>query len=187
MHLIVGVDPGTNVGLALFDINANLIYKGTMNGGKERIVEKIRSWGEPCVVATDVNPAPELVLRIASYFNARLFVPQRSMLEKEKNEMVHGQKVVGDHERDAVSGVLKFFRSNDAKLRWVDRVIKERRLEKHADEIRYCVLSGVSAADAISILTAPVTVPQTPELKEKPSSGKQRKENLSMELLRENA
>lgn len=153
VHLIVGLDPGTNIGLAMFDIESNLVYLGTIkNGGKEKVVAKILEFGTPCVVATDVALPPEFVINIASYFNAKLFAPSKDIAEAEKNSLTKEFTKYNNHERDALVAALKFFNENNNKFRWLARVLKEQELVSLSSEVKAYLFRGVPVASAIKAL-----------------------------------
>lgn len=152
--LIVGVDPGIYLGVAIFDLGQNLLSAVTItNGGKEAAVAEITKYGTPVIVAGDVSPPPEFVIHIASYFNARLVYPKSVILEKEKSEMAAQYKPKTAHERDAISAAVKFFKEQDNKMRWIERVLRDKDLSKFEQDVKRYVLSGTRIDDAIRVLT----------------------------------
>lgn len=197
--IIVGVDPGTYVGIAVFDVNARLLSAVTItNGGKEAAVAEIARHGTPIVVASDVSPPPELVTQIASYFNARLACPRRSLLEKDKTEAAAPFKPGSAHERDAIAAVVDFFKENANKMRWVERVLRDKGLSCIEPDVKRFVLSGVRVDDAIralvpsqkeygAVLTYAATLPDKPKRPEKPGDRHGTERELLAELLEANA
>jgi len=88
MKIIVGIDPGTNVGLAIFDLNKNLIFIKTLRrAGKNEVIKEIEKIGRPVVVSTDVKELPPLVKKVASYFNSKIFYPDREITSLEKAKL----------------------------------------------------------------------------------------------------
>ena len=109
--IIVGIDPGTNVGIAIFDIKKTLISSCTItNGGREKVVTEILRHGTPSVIVTDVHSPPEFVIQIATYFNAKISAPETVVKENEKISLAHDYPYGSQHERDAIAAVLKFFK-----------------------------------------------------------------------------
>jgi len=155
--LIIGVDPGTSTSFAAFDLDGNFIWTETIrNPGKEGIIEEILKQGIPVVVATDVAVPPEFVARIASNFNARLFAPDRDMLQRDKEELIKEKEIETEnaHERDAAAAAINFIKYYKNKMAWIDRNIDERELRELGDEIKTYVLQGVPLGKVIDYLTA---------------------------------
>ncbi len=130
-YLIVGYDPGMQVGLAVIDLDMkpHLITSGRELDRGE-ILSKLTNIGIPVIVATDKNPPPEMVRKLAAMLNAQLFVPLRSLSTSEKEILVseysrlHGVGVKNTHERDALSAALKAYRFYQDKLEKLVKKIK---------------------------------------------------------------
>ncbi len=128
-YLIVGYDPGMQVGLAVIDLDMkpHLITSGRELDRGE-ILSKLTSIGIPVIVATDKNPPPEMVRKLAAMLNAQLFVPPRSLSTSEKEILVseysrsYSVAVKNTHERDALSAALKAYRFYQDKL---DKLVKK--------------------------------------------------------------
>ncbi|MEM4589942.1 MAG: DUF460 domain-containing protein [Candidatus Micrarchaeia archaeon] len=151
--IIVGVDPGTYIGIAIFDLNANLIHSSTITDkGKEVVVSEISKYGNPIVVASDVSPPPHLVTQIASYFNARLYYPKTTISDISKTIETASYKFSSVHERDAIMAVLSFFKENANKLRWIERTLRDKGLSKIEEDVKRYALSGMRVDDAIKAL-----------------------------------
>lgn len=135
-YLIIGIDPGNTIGLAAVDFEGKLVEASHLqNGGVEGAVSLVERWGTPSVIACDVKPAPEFVLKMASYFNVRMFVPSRTWREDEKKEILKNVRIRNDentggrirnddfkigentHERDAISAAVGAWRENQNLLR----------------------------------------------------------------------
>jgi len=123
-HLIVGVDPGHTIGIAALDFEGNICNASNTSGGIESAVSIIESWGTPSIIACDVTPAPEFVLKLASYFNVKLFVPKKTWREDDKREMLKqaeekaGKRLAQNtHERDALSAAIGAYRESQNQLR----------------------------------------------------------------------
>ena len=151
--IIVGVDPGTYVGIAIFDIKKNLIAAHTItNSGREKVVEEIIKYGTPTVVVTDVHTIPEFVIHIATYFNAKIYAPETNVGEQEKIALAHDYNYESQHERDAIAAVLRFFKQYENKFRWADKLIAEKGLGAYEESIKHSILAGVRISDSISAL-----------------------------------
>ena len=61
--IIVGLDPGIKTGIALIDLNGNLIItKSSKNFSKSKISEFILNFGNPIIFSCDVSPLPKKYL-----------------------------------------------------------------------------------------------------------------------------
>ena len=151
--IIVGVDPGTYVGLAIFDVNMNLLSSSTIiDKGKEAVVAEITKHGHPIVVASDVSPPPSFVTQIASYFNARISSPRSTISDFEKTRDTSRYKFGSVHERDAIIAVLSFFNESSNKLRWIEKTLRDKGLTHIEEDVKRYALSGMRVDDAIKAL-----------------------------------
>lgn len=155
--LIVGVDPGTTAAFAALGLDRRLLRVWSRrDAGREEAVAALREAGDPAIVATDVAVPPEFVLRVASDFNARLFIPSHDMREAEKVHLSQGFKFSNLHERDAIACAVKAYNSVSNVLRKVERALAEKGLRERVDEAQALVLNGVRVDDAIGLFAAPL-------------------------------
>lgn len=112
----------------------------------DRIVREIAKAGIPSMIASDVNPAPAFVLKIAARFNVRAFVPPRSMQTGEKMEIAEHMATV--HERDALAAAVKCYRFYANRLRQIG--LMETGLDR--DRLMHLVLQGYSLKNAVLML-----------------------------------
>ncbi len=142
-YLIVGYDPGIVAGLAAIDLDMNPIL---IVSGREldrgTAVSLLTDVGIPVVVATDKNPPPDMVKKLAAMLNAQLFTPPKSLSTGEKESLVNEYakkfdlEVRNTHERDALAAALKaysIFREKIEKLNAKVRSIgiKVKNLQKY--------------------------------------------------------
>ncbi|MEM4823759.1 MAG: DUF460 domain-containing protein, partial [Zestosphaera sp.] len=123
-YLIVGYDPGVSVGLAVLDLDMNLVY---VTSGRELdrgdIHNLLIKLGRPALVATDKNPPPEMCRKLAASLGALLYVPQKSLSTADKEmsvaEFIKQHPTIdikNSHERDALAAALKAYREFQEKL-----------------------------------------------------------------------
>lgn len=132
-YLIVGYDPGMNVGLAVLDLDMNPVY---ITSGREldrgEISSVLVKLGHPAVIATDKSPPPEMCRKLAASLGAMLYVPERSLSTAEKEVMVAdftglhpSVSVRNAHERDALAAALKAYSEFQRKLEKLSRKLRE--------------------------------------------------------------
>jgi len=124
--LIVGIDPGTSVGVAVLDIYGNLISTCSKRGMKRSdIIHYIMKFGRPLIIASDVTPAPKSVEKIARSFGSRLYYPKFSLLIIEKFSVVrnYSDAAYDEHQRDALAAALKAWKKYRSMLIRVDHAL----------------------------------------------------------------
>jgi len=146
-HLIVGIDPGSTVGVALLDLTGGKLACLSFEGGgiaeASRVIER---HGTPSLVACDVTPPPEMALRLASYFSCRLFVPQRQIREADKRAVASGAGVKNSHERDAYCAAVYAYRASANKLRQIDALTDVSSEDR--GRLKHLLLKGYRLQDA---------------------------------------
>jgi hypothetical protein len=154
--LIVGIDPGMTYGIAILDIDGNVIYIGSWQRmGRLEAVELIEKYGKPIVVATDVYPVPIGVKKIASQFGAELYVPDRVLTVEEKRNIIEkalekGEIVDSDsHMRDAYAAAYMAYKAFSKKLTEVNKYLEKTGLDIPAENVKKRIIGGSSLADAV--------------------------------------
>jgi predicted RNase H-like nuclease (RuvC/YqgF family) len=109
---IVGIDPGTTVGIAILSLDGDLLYLKSFRGiAPDEVVKLIAEYGKPAVISSDVTPMPGSVEKIRRSFNA---VPASPGIEVSAEEKIALGKTFGysnDHARDALTAALLTYRS----------------------------------------------------------------------------
>ena len=150
-RVIAGIDPGSTAGVAVLDLSGNVLLLQSTDGGIGETVRLIERTGTPSLIACDVNPPPEAVLRIASFFSCRAFRPEREIREQEKREIARGVGARNNHERDAYCSAAMGLRANANKLRQIDS--REDLPGWMKDEVKHLVLKGCRMQDALLVLS----------------------------------
>jgi predicted RNase H-like nuclease (RuvC/YqgF family) len=163
VYLIVGVDPGTTKGVAALDFKGNVV--GLLSGkemGLDAVLSYLIGLGTVSVVATDVCPAPDFVLKVASQLGAIVYVPAESAKVVEKMEATKHYSVDDTHQRDALSAALIAFASYKNKFIKIDSLD----LGTDAEDIKHLVVQGISISEAQKQLAgfdAPTEVVEKPQ------------------------
>lgn len=129
-------------------MNGRLIASGCeKEASVERVVERISKVGIPSLIATDVNPPPYFVMKVAARFAVRVFFPQRNMNEEEKKSI--GREMTDVHIRDAYAAAVKAYREYANRFRQIE--LLEMTVDK--DKLKHMVLQGYKLSTALSILS----------------------------------
>ena len=149
-YIIVGIDPGTTTGVAILDLNGNLIeLSSSRTRTPAELIETIAEAGRPLIVASDVKPVPSGVDKIKRAFNAILHEPQESLAVDIKIALTKSFEYRNDHERDALAAALDAYNSHKAKFKQIE---KKTPPGVDVDEVKARVLRGSKIDAAISSL-----------------------------------
>lgn len=165
---IVGIDPGTTVGIAILSLDGDLLYLKSFRGiAPDEVVKLIAEYGKPVVIASDVTPMPGSVEKIRRSFNA---VPASPGIEVSAEEKIALGKTFGysnDHERDALTAALLTYRSY--KNIFI-RIEKKAPQNSDLELIKLHVISGDSIEAAIDKVrvSGEAEKPRARERSEKP-------------------
>lgn len=155
--LIVGIDPGLTVGIALFDLNGKLIFLGSKKGADSNwVIDNILIYGSPIIFSTDVRPVPLYVKKLASVFSAKIFFPRKDLSIREKKDITKKIKYKNDHEMDSAAAALFAIKKYSRLFARVDSEISKKNISWLSDEIKSgLVLGKFSSIDsAIKELTS---------------------------------
>lgn len=146
MYLIVGVDPGTTTGVAVLDFRGELIELfSSKDLSIDKVIERLINSGRVSVIATDVNPTPSFVSKLAAQFGAIVYTPQESIPVNEKIGLTRGYKPGDSHQRDSLAAALLCFSSFKNRFQKIDSMNLE-------DDVKHLVLQGHSIKEAAKLL-----------------------------------
>ena len=156
--LIVGIDPGIYTGIAILDLDGNVleVFSGK-NIDRHSIIRKIEEYGKPLIIASDVSPPPDTLEKLSTTFNAKLYVPSQSLSQSEKEDLVKTYlqrikcniSVTDSHQRDALAAAIHALRFFKQKFEQIDSYLKKLELDLDVDKIRIDVIKGATIASAI--------------------------------------
>ena len=179
---IVGIDPGTTVGIAILSLDGDLLYLKSFRGiAPDEVVKLIAEYGKPAVIASDVTPMPVSVEKIRRSFNA---VPASPGIEVSAEEKIALGKTFGysnDHERDALTAALLTYRSYKNIF---TRIEKKAPIDADLELLKFYVIRGDSIEDAIEKIRAPGALVNT-RVKESPENPGERAVDESILKMRE--
>jgi predicted RNase H-like nuclease (RuvC/YqgF family) len=188
-YLIVGVDPGMVTGIALLNVNGEVLLLTSKRGiDRSEIIKTILSYGTPVAVSSDVNPPSRLVEKLASTLNLTLYSPPRSLQVSEKISLVQNfvdeRKVnppQDPHQRDALAAAIKAFQSFKNKMEQAEAHAQSLGLKVPNSDLRALIIKGYSISEALNMLNKPISIPETPPAT-KQSIQKPNVENLVKKL-----
>ena len=156
--LIVGIDPGIYTGIAILDLDGNVleVFSGK-NIDRHSIIRKIEEYGKPLIIASDVSPPPDTLEKLSTTFNAKLYVPSQSLSQSEKEDLVKTYlqrmkcniSVTDSHQRDALAAAIHALRFFKQKFEQINSYLRKLELDLDIDKIRIEVVKGATIASAI--------------------------------------
>lgn len=179
---IVGIDPGTTVGIAILSLDGDLLYLKSSRGmAPDEVVKLIAEYGKPAVIASDVTPMPGSVEKIRRSFNA---VPASPGIEVSAEEKIALGKTFGysnDHERDALTAALLTYRSYKNIF---TRIEKKAPQNADIELIKFYVIRGASIEAAIEKVRES-SEPEKPRLRDHAEKPEDRSVDESLLKMRE--
>jgi predicted RNase H-like nuclease (RuvC/YqgF family) len=161
-YLIVGIDPGIEVGIAAIDLNGNVVLLKSGRGlDREDVISIIRNLGRCLVVATDKCQPPDFVRKVAAALGARVYFPERDLEVSEKEFAVskyaeeHGVEVRNTHIRDALAAALEAYRYLESKARELEERLAEMGLDPLALDLgkyKAKLIEGSTIAEVVEEL-----------------------------------
>ena len=180
---IVGLDPGTTVGIAILSLNGDLLYLKSFRGiAPDEVVKLIAEYGKPAIIASDVTPMPGSVEKIRRSFNA---VPASPGIEVSAEEKIALGKTFGysnDHERDALTAALLTYRSYKNVFTRIEKKAPE---NADLELIKLHVIRGDSIETAIEKVRVASSAPEKPGARAAPEKPEERAVDESLIKIRE--
>ncbi|MEM4366863.1 MAG: DUF460 domain-containing protein [Candidatus Anstonellales archaeon] len=118
-YVIVGVDPGQNLGYALLSLDGKKIASGSIKGGSiNNFISMLQGYA-PVLVATDVKKPSSKVRKIASALGVKVFRLRRNLTLEEK---CRASDFSDPHERDAYAAARKAYNHYLNAFRHIEKV-----------------------------------------------------------------
>ncbi|ODS35950.1 MAG: hypothetical protein A7315_04835 [Candidatus Altiarchaeales archaeon WOR_SM1_79] len=166
MYLIVGIDPGTTLGIAALNFRGELIALHSSRdmglNAAVRYLMHIRPDVIVSEVAGDVSPTPGFISKLGASLDAVVFSPKQSLSVREKVDLTAGYGVENAHQRDALASAINAFNHVKNKFEHIDSLGVEK-----ADEVKHLVLRGYSITHAEETLEKKEVVEEKIEVEEK--------------------
>jgi predicted RNase H-like nuclease (RuvC/YqgF family) len=163
-YLIVGIDPGTTIGIAAVDLDGALVHLiSSRQMTMSDVIEELYRVGKPLIVASDVSQMPFSVEKIRRAFSAVAYTPRLDRTQEEKIEITAAYDYSNDHERDSLSAALDAYRHYKNKFQSIAKRVPP---GIDLDEVRAGVVRGKSLEQVLGDLGRETAVPpeEAPEI-----------------------
>lgn len=139
--IIVGIDIGVTTGLAIYDLNRNLLYIGSKrNISVESLIREISFYGKPLIIATDKKRVPQPLSKIAASFNCRVFSPDHDLMVEEKDGIVRIH-IKDIHEKDALAAATYAYKFFAPQFNNIDRNLESLGLSQFKDRVKEMIIN----------------------------------------------
>jgi hypothetical protein len=120
------VDPGSTVGLAFLDVNGRVLgIESGKNLSVNDAIWEIEQRGDLTIIASDRNPLPRTIKKIAAAFECKTYYPEQSLTHVEKKGLTRAYRNINNHEKDALAAAIKAYNFFSHKLRQIKKQEKE--------------------------------------------------------------
>lgn len=131
-YVIVGVDPGQNLGYALISLDGRTVCSGSIKGGSLSSFISMLQRYTPVIVATDVKKPSSKVKKIASALGVKVFKLNRNLTLEEK---CRASAFSDPHERDAYAAARKAYNHYLNTFRRIEKVYTTNKDDKKRNVI----------------------------------------------------
>jgi len=139
--MIVGVDIGVTTGLAIYDLNRNLLHIGNKrNVSIDSVIREISVFGKPLIIATDKKRVPQPIIKIAASFNCRTFNPDHDLTVEEKDGIIR-IPIKDIHEKDALAAATYAYKNFAPQFNNIDRNLESLGLSQYKDRVKELIIN----------------------------------------------
>jgi len=184
--LIVGIDPGINLGLAYLDLNGNIVYHKThKEWGKSDILRHVSKFGVPILLCSDVTPPPQIIEKLGGIIKTPVYMPSKTISVEEKRNIVQNylqsfnrlsnEGPRDTHERDALVAAILGYMHFKPKFEKLRQMFEKYSLPKHyITDAKILMINGHSIASTIEIIKKRLEVDKQQEIVEEEIKPSQR-------------
>ncbi len=154
--LVVGIDSGTTVGIAISDISGKIIALHSGRGmSRGDVIRYLVNYGKPILVTADVSPPPNFIEKLSTTLQLPLHVPDRLLSVVEKRELAKSFTKDSEfqprnaHQRDALAAIGNVFLTYERKLKLLRTRINESENQHSVVEATKVILQGGSIHEAL--------------------------------------
>lgn len=155
--LVVGIDAGTTIGIAIADVSGRLIaLRSGRSLSRGDVIRYIVNFGKPILVASDVTPSPNFIEKLSTSLQIPLFTPEKLMTVVEKRELAKSFAATSDlrptntHQRDALAAITKGFQFYATKLEQLNQRLQGSEQRHDIPDAQAIILQGGSVHDAFN-------------------------------------
>lgn len=144
MYLIVGLDPGTTVGIGILNFKGQVVSMySSKNMSVNGVINYINQFGNAAIIASDVDHIPNFVYKVATSYDAKIHIPEKNLSVEEKVFLTRNIKYNDTHQRDSLSAAIYAYKNYKNLFNKIDNL-------GYGDDVKYYVVKGYSISEAIA-------------------------------------
>ncbi|MBN2102024.1 MAG: DUF460 domain-containing protein [Candidatus Aenigmarchaeota archaeon] len=146
--LIAGIDVGLHTGVALLDLDGEIIFlESVYSPTMSYITNTISKHGNVISISTDREKTPAKARKIASALGTSILAPMKNMTNKKKRILIESftrqEKLKLDsHQKAALASAIFAYRNYTPRLKKLRERLEKERLPERYEEIREDFLLG---------------------------------------------
>lgn len=101
------------------------------------LIKHILSFGKPIIIASDVNPLPKMIGRLAAALGSEVFYPEVSLTNVEKEKIISDfeEEIKNSHQKDALAAGLKAFKNYHELFLKIEETLNRQKREEIFEEV----------------------------------------------------
>lgn len=101
------------------------------------MIKHILDFGKPVIIASDVNPLPKMIEKVAAALGSKVFYPEVSLTNIEKEKIIDDFKedIKNTHQKDALAAGLKAFKNYHRLFLKVEETLAKQKMEEILEEV----------------------------------------------------
>jgi hypothetical protein len=101
------------------------------------LIKHILNFGKPIVIASDVNPLPRMIERLAAALGSKVYYPEVSLTNVEKEKIIDDfeKEIRNSHQKDALAAGLKAFKNYHELFLKVEETLAKQHEEEIFEEV----------------------------------------------------
>lgn len=134
----MGLDPGNTVGVAVLNTKGNVLNLTSIREARRSdLIKHILGFGRPIIIASDVNPLPKMIERLAASLGSKVFYPEVSLTNVEKEKIINDfkEEIKNTHQKDALAAGLKAFKNYHSLFLKVEEILVKQNKEEIFEEV----------------------------------------------------
>jgi hypothetical protein len=124
--------------VAVLDTKGNVLNLTSIREAKRSdLIKHVLSFGRPIAVASDVNPLPRMIEKLAAALGSKVYFPKVSLTNLEKEKIINDfeDDVENSHQKDALAAGLKAFRNHHELFLKIEETLEKQGKEEMFDEV----------------------------------------------------
>lgn len=124
--------------MAILDTRGNILNLTSMREARRSdLIKHMLNFGKPIIIASDVNPLPKMIERLAAGLGSKVYYPEVSLTNVEKEKIINDfkEEIKNSHQKDALAAGLKAFKNYHGLFLKVEETLVKHNREEIFEEV----------------------------------------------------